>query len=119
MLISTICCPSTSHGLLPPDQAVPDAKKIRRNRQRQCAGKIALTRELQALVLKISCLPCRASASSTASMQKTASMVINSRHDKALRLNQLLRVDVDLDRVLLRFKRQRSAGSKIVRPSSA
>lgn len=43
-------------------------------------------------------------------------MVIYSRHDKTLRLNQLLRVDVDIDRVLLRFERQRSAGSTIVRP---
>jgi hypothetical protein len=39
-------------------------------------------------VLKMSGLPCRAKASSTASMQKSVSSVIETRHDRARRLNQ-------------------------------
>lgn len=42
-------------------------------------------------LLKISGLPSRASASSTASMQKAASIVTDSRHDRTFRLNQSTR----------------------------
>ena len=48
----------------------------------------ALVNWLPWSVLKISGLPCRVSASSTASRQKSTFMVIETRHDSTRRMNQ-------------------------------
>jgi len=51
--------------------------------------KAALVNWLPWPVLKISGLPYRASASSTASMQKSTSIVMDSRHDRTRRLTSV------------------------------